>query len=90
MTLNLDMCKRCRIKHTWWNKYDESRWEKGVVICVINNSHEGYDKHTVRVDGSIPKHCRYAAEHAVLIGTEDEKCQTKSSSNSKTRQKSRR
>jgi hypothetical protein len=72
MTLNKDLCIKCRKHRTWWNKHDEVRWAKGNVVCVVKNG-EGNIEQIVSGTKHPPKHCLFALEHVVSVQPKKEK-----------------
>jgi len=72
--LNKIVCKQCVNQRRLWNIYDvearwhwtindDDRWEKGIVYCNSTNVSPG--KCDSQPTSKIPKHCFFAAEHAV-------------------------
>lgn len=60
--INKEICKKCRIKHNWWNGYDEKRWKKGQIYCIVG----GKAIH-LKITDNVPDECSYNLEHIVSL-----------------------
>jgi len=62
--LDKRICKRCRRESSWWNKFDETRWKSGEIICVVGTI-KNTKKHEIAKRA--PEHCPYILEHIVQL-----------------------
>ena len=57
--MNKHICQRCRKNVSWWNDFDDDRWEEGKIICVIDGDMKPVDTLVV------PDWCNYELEHVM-------------------------
>lgn len=66
--LNKDLCKKCRKKSSWWNSYDDKRWDEGTIICVLDRGGRSFKKRYC-ISNGYPSSCPYSLEHLVETQT---------------------
>jgi len=60
--LDKKICKGCREKSSWWNDYDDRRWTKGNVVCVLGNITK---RKRAEKENAPPDWCAFTLEHVL-------------------------